>query len=46
MVMELDWIKNKGNNTLTEHYWLNILVKRGGKKVMSLKLTKYDFARP
>jgi len=27
-----------------EHNWLNILVNRGGNKVMSFKLTNYDFA--
>jgi hypothetical protein len=43
VVIELDWLK-KIKNMLLEPHWLNMLVDRGGNKVTSFKLTKYDFA--
>jgi hypothetical protein len=44
MVIELNWLKKKLNNTFLKADWLNILVDKGESKVRSFKLTKYDFA--
>jgi hypothetical protein len=44
MVMELDWLKRKVNNTLIETDWLNMLLDRNENRVTSCKIAKLDFA--
>jgi hypothetical protein len=42
-VIELDWLKKKVPNMLTEPQWPSMLVDRG-EKTTPFKLIKYDFA--